>query len=70
MDISYKRLWKMLIDRDLKKKDLQELTGISSSSIAKLGKNKPVTLEVLMKICKTLECNVGDIMDFLKENRE
>lgn len=67
MRISYNKLWKILIDNDMKKKDLQQDTGISSSSIAKLGKNEPVTLEVLMKICETLDCNIGDVVDFVKE---
>lgn len=66
MSISYNKLWKLLIDKNMKKKDLKTITGISSSSIAKLGKNEPVTLEVLMKICLALDCNIGDIVEFVK----
>ena len=61
--ISYKKLWKLLIDKDLKKKDLQEMTGISSSSIAKLGRNENVNTEILQKICNALNCDVTDIME-------
>ena len=63
MEISYNKLWKVLIDKNMKKIDLKDLAGISSSSLAKLGKNEPVTLEVLMKICEALDVNIGDIID-------
>lgn len=62
MAISYNRLWKLLIDRKMKKKDLQKLSGISSSSVAKLGKNENVNTEILQKICLALHCDVSDIM--------
>ena len=62
---SYSKLWKMLIDKNLMKKDLIELTGINSSTMAKLGKNMPVSMEVLGRICKALNCNIGDIVDFI-----
>ena len=65
MKVSYKKLWKLLIDLDMKKKDLIVLTGMSSSSMAKLSKNEIVSLEVLIKICNVLKCNIGDIMEFL-----
>ncbi len=65
MKISYKKLWKILIDKDMKKKDLQSATGLSSSSIAKLSKNEPVNLEVLYKICDVLKCNIQDIIEFI-----
>ena len=68
MKISYNKLWKQLIDKNMKKKDLQNMAGLSSSSIAKLGKNEVVTLEVLMKICEVLDCNIGDVVDFVKSN--
>ena len=55
---SYKKLWKLLIDRDMKKKDLQRLAGISNSSIAKLSKNETVSNTVLNKICAALNCNI------------
>ena len=67
MEISYNKLWKVLIDKNMKKIDLKDLAGISSSSLAKLGKNEPVTLEVLMKICEALDFNIGDIVEFIKK---
>lgn len=63
MAISYKKLWKLLIDKDLKKKDLQRLAGISSASITKLGKNENVNTEILAKICIALNCDIADIME-------
>jgi len=63
MNISYKKLWKLLIDKDMKKKDLQKIAGISSASITKLGKNENVNTEILKKICKALQCNINDIME-------
>lgn len=63
MAVSYKKLWKLLIDRDIKKKELRELAGISSSSITKIGHNENVNTEVLVKICTALHCDVGDIME-------
>ena len=66
MKICYNKLWKLLIDKNMKKGDLQKMAGLSSSSIAKLGKNEAVTLDVLMKICMVFNCNIGDIMDFIK----
>jgi DNA-binding Xre family transcriptional regulator len=63
MAISYKKLWKLLIDRDMKKKDLQKLAGISSATITKLGKNEYVSTEIIQKICTALECDVCDIME-------
>lgn len=63
MAISYKKLWKLLIDRDLKKKDLQSMSGISAASITKLGKNENVNTEILEKICIALNCDISDIME-------
>ncbi len=65
MIISYKKLWKLLIDRDMKKKDLQKLAGISSASITKLGKNENVNTDILQKICSALECDISDIMEMV-----
>ena len=65
MEVSYKKLWKLLIDKDMKKKDLQADAGISWSSVTKLSKGETVSMEVLMKICKTLDCDIGDIMELL-----
>lgn len=61
--VSYKKLWKLLIDRDMKKKDLREATRISSASMAKLGKNENVTTDVLVRICDALNCELSDIME-------
>ena len=61
--ISYKKLWKLLIDKNLKKKDLQRISGISSSSIAKLGRNDNVNTEIINKICNALNCDIVDIME-------
>lgn len=63
MTVSYKKLWKLLIDRDLKKKDLREMAGISPSTIAKLGRNENINTEVLVKICRALKCDISDIME-------
>jgi DNA-binding Xre family transcriptional regulator len=63
MAISYKKLWKLLIDKDLKKKDLTVLAGISSASVTKLGKNENVNTEILEKICIALNCDISDIME-------
>ncbi|WP_270627619.1 helix-turn-helix domain-containing protein [Ligilactobacillus ruminis] len=65
--ISYNKLWKLLIDKNMKKKDLQEASGISAASIAKLGRNGNVTVEVLVKICQALDCDIGDICEVIKE---
>jgi DNA-binding Xre family transcriptional regulator len=67
MKVSYKKLWKVLIDKDMKKKDLQVAAGISWTSVTKLSKGETVGMEVLIKICKALDCNIGDIMDLIPE---
>lgn len=67
MAVSYKKLWKLLIDKDMKKKDLRVATGISTTSLAKLGKNENVNTEILVKICKVLECDIGDIMEITED---
>lgn len=69
MAITYKKLWKLLIDRDMKKKDLQEISGVSSASITKLGKNENVNTEILDKICIALKCDVSDIMEITEDNQ-
>ena len=61
--VSYKKLWKLLIDRDMRKKDLCAAAGISHASMAKLGKNENITTDVLVKICTALQCDIGDIME-------
>lgn len=61
--ISYNKLWKMLIDKEMQKRDLQELAGISSATIAKLGKGENITTDILVKICEALNCDLNDIME-------
>ena len=67
MQISYKKLWKLLIDRDMLKKDLASIADISSTSIAKLSKNENVNTEILRKICSALDCDISDIMEMVDE---
>lgn len=66
MSVSYKKLWKLLIDRDMKKRDLQELAGISSSSIAKLSKNEYVSMEVLVKVCTALNVGIDEVIELVQ----
>ena len=70
MAISYKRLWKMLIDRDLKKKDLVDMTGLSWSTITKMGRNEHVSSNVLVKICSALQCEFSDIVEIVGDNAQ
>lgn len=70
MAISYKKLWKLLIDKDMLKKDLQKKAGISSASITKLGKNENVNTGILEKICKALDCDISDIMEITKDPKK
>lgn len=65
VEVSYIKLWKILIDKDMKKKDLQATAGISWASVTKLSKGETVSMEVLMKVCKTLNCDIGDIMELI-----
>ena len=67
MKMSYNKLWKLLIDKQMKKSDLRKKAGISSSSLAKLTKDENVTTEVLSKICQELKCDVADIMEFVPD---
>ena len=67
MAVSYKKLWKLLIDKDMKKKDLRLATGMSTTSLAKLGKNENLNTEILVKICKVLDCDIGDIMEVTED---
>ena len=67
MAISYKKLWKLLIDKDMTAVELREKTGIAPNTMTKLRRNEEVTLTVLSKICTTLEADIGDIMEFLPE---
>ena len=68
MHITYKKLWKILIDRDMKRQDLQKLANISASSVAKLGKCENVTTEVLIKICQALKVDLSDIMELVEDD--
>lgn len=67
MKITYNKLWKLLIDKDMKRSDLQEAANISSATIAKLGKGDNVTTDVLLKICKALDCRLEDIMEIIEK---
>ena len=68
MKISYNKLWKILIDCGMKKVELREKAGISTASLAKLGKNEPVSFDVIYKICEALNCNIGDVVEFVKQD--
>ena len=70
MKVSYDKLWKILIDKKMKNYQLREQAHISSNSVAKLGKDELVSMEVLMKICENLECDIGDICEFYKDDGE
>lgn len=67
MAMCYKKLWKLLIDKNLNKSDLRERTGLSTTTIAKLGRDEYVSMEVVSKICATLQCDVGDIMEYVSD---
>lgn len=69
MEVSYNKLWKLMIDKGmLNKSDLRTITGIGTNTLAKLSKNQQVSMEVLMKICNKLDCDISDICEFTKEN--
>lgn len=70
MTLSYNKLWKLLIDKGMTKTEMRLKADISTTTLAKLGKNETVSMEVLLKICKVLECNVGDIMDVINEEKD
>lgn len=67
MKISYNKLWKMLIDKEMNKNDLKEATGLSAASIAKLGKGANITTDVLLKICEAMDCDLEDIMEIKRD---
>lgn len=69
MAVSYKKLWKLLIDKDMKKKDLCAKAGISPASVTKMGRNGHVTTEVLLKICTALNCQIGDIVEIVPDQK-
>ena len=68
MDISYKKLWKLLIDRDMKKNDLEKAAGISNYVISKMTRNENITVETVGKICKVLNCTPNDMMEFVSDS--
>lgn len=70
MKVSYKKLWKLLIDKDMMKKDLQKESGISWATLTKMSKGEVVSMEVLMKVCKVLHCDVGSIVEFINDESE
>jgi len=70
MKYSYNKLWKMLIDKRMNRTDLKEMAGISFNVLAKMGKGETVSLESLHKICIVLNCNIGDIMEFVDETEK
>ena len=63
LQVSYKKLWHLLIEKNITRQELRKLAGVSSSTIAKVAKNENVNTDVLLKICEVLSCNFGDIMD-------
>ena len=69
MQLSYKKLWIELVKRDMNKTDLVNKAGISWSSVTKMSKNENVSMDVLKKVCKALECDVGDILEFLEDEQ-
>ena len=68
MTVSYKKLWKLLIDRDMKKKDLQEAATLSPSTVSKLSSNEYVSMDVLVKICSALRVDIGEIMEMVPDD--
>ncbi len=70
MAISYKKLWIRLIEKDMKKTDLKESCKMGPSTLAKLGKNEMVSMDVLQRICQVLECNIGDIVDYIPDREQ
>lgn len=70
MAVSYKKLWKLLIDREMKKKDLLAAAGISQSSLSKMGRNENVNTDILVKVCKALNCDIGDIMEIVQDDNQ
>ena len=66
MAVSYKKLWKLLIDKDMRKEDLRLAAGLTTTAIAKLGRNEDVSTKILLKICKTLDCDISDIVEIVE----
>ena len=70
MGVSYNRLWKMLIDKNMKRIEMQYLTGISGNILARMGKNQYVSMETIEKICKKLDCTVDEMMEFIDDEQQ
>ncbi len=70
MVVNYNKLWKLMIDKNLKKQDLTRMAGISTNAMAKMGKGENVSTEVLGKICTALDCKIEDIVEFIPEEKE
>lgn len=70
MKASYKKLWKILVDKEMSKGELHKATGLSSSTMTKLRRSEDVSMEALRKICIVLNCNIGDIVEFVQEDTE
>ena len=70
MGVSYNKLWKLLIDKNMKRVDLRAAANISSGTLAKLGKNESVTTDVLVRVCRALNCDIGDIMEVLPDGKQ
>ena len=70
MGYRYNRLWKILIDKEMNKVELRDAAGITSATLAKLGKNQNVSMEVLGRICRVLDCDVGDVVEYVNETKE
>ena len=69
MAVSYKKLWKVLIDKEMKKTDLIKEAGITSNILARMGNNQYIALDSLEKICIALKCDIGDVVEFIKEKK-
>ncbi len=67
MNISYNKMWKLLIDKNMKRKDLKEQAEVSQNVMARLSKNQAVNMDTMAKICKVLQCDIGDVMEFIPE---
>lgn len=69
MAVSYIRLWKLLLDKKMKRTDLKAIAGISNSTLAKLGKDERISMEILERICVALDCRIEDIMEFIPDGK-
>ncbi|MEG0835736.1 MAG: helix-turn-helix transcriptional regulator [Christensenellaceae bacterium] len=70
MTFSYNKLWKLLIDKKMNKADLRQLTGLSPNTMARLSKGESVKMDIVGRICEKLNCNIGDIVDYIPDNRK